>query len=210
MATGSRAGHRGESGARADEGSRNPSARRICSLGDGRDRDCSAAPRAHPLAEAPAHGGRPRRDRGRAEPARLGRSRVVRRALGHDDRDLARVPRRRPGRPDGADDAHRLRLAPDSPVRLSGRRDPVPAGARLLRGRRRAERLPAGEHRHLRDDVPLPHLHPRVDLSGRLRGLARSQDLLHASRVASSTSTSSSPCPARSTSSSATSRATLS
>jgi hypothetical protein len=44
--------------------------------------------------------------------------------------------------------------------------------------RGRAERLPAGEHRQLRDHVHLHHVHPGVSFAGCSR-LARAQDLLH-------------------------------
>ena len=50
---------------------------------------------AHPLEAHCRHRDRHRRLLGGTRPARLGRQRVVQRGLGHDDRDLARLPRRR-------------------------------------------------------------------------------------------------------------------
>ncbi len=58
----------------------------------------------------------------------------------------------------------------------------VRAGRDRLRGRRRDERLPAGEHRHVRDAAHVRGDHPERDVRRRDRGVPRAEDLLHADR----------------------------
>ena len=78
----------------------------------------------------------------------------------------------------------------------------LPAGARDLRHRRRAERLPAGQHRHVRDAAHVRGDHPLRELRRR-RSAARScRRSSSRSRGRSSTSTCSPPCRARSSASS--------
>ena len=79
-------------------------------------------------------------------------------ALGHGHGDLVRLHRPRLPLPGSPDDLHGARLVRDPQLRLPRPGD-VHARARVVRGRRRAEQLPAGEHRHARDaaDVRRDH-----------------------------------------------------
>ena len=56
---------------------------------------------------------------------------------------------------------HRARLVRDPALRVSGRRH-LHAGARRVRHRRRAEQLPAREHRHVRDAADVRRDHRRA------------------------------------------------
>ena len=58
--------------------------------------------------------------------------------------------------------------------------DELQGRARLLRDLGGAERLPAGEHRHLRDAADVHDDHRRRDLLRRARRLRGREDLLHA------------------------------
>ena len=142
-----------------------------------------AAERAEQAPELPAPallGGLDRRDRRRGRPARLGHPRLVLEPLGHDHRDLGRLHRRRRRAQDRPDDADRVRLVLDPPLRLLD--DELQGRARLLRDLGGAERLPPGEHRHLRDAADVHHDHRRRDLLGRARRLRGREDLLHRHR----------------------------
>ena len=65
---------------------------------------------------------------------------------------------------------------------LSGRAAALPPGARGIRGGRRAERVPARQHRDVRDAADVRRDHPRRQLPGRARRDARAEDLLHGRR----------------------------
>ena len=82
-----------------------------------------------------------------------------------------------------ADGADRARLVRDPALRVSRRRD-VHARARGLRDGRGAERLPAREHRHVRDAAHVRRDRARRELPGRARRLRRPEDLLRDHRDA--------------------------
>ena len=123
-----------------------------------------------------------RRGRRRARAARRRRRRVVLGPVGRAHRDRPRLPRRRMVAADGPDHAHGARLVLDPARGVSGRAAALPAGARRLRHRRGAERLPAGQHRHVRDAADVRGDHGGRELRGRPRRDARAEDLLHARR----------------------------
>ena len=79
--------------------------------------------------------------------------------------------------PGAADDADRPRLVRDPALRVPGRRD-VHGRARVVRNRRRAQQLPPGEHRHVRDAAHVPRDRPGCDVPRDPRGLRRPEDLL--------------------------------
>ena len=140
------------------------------------------------------------------DPQSRGRRRLglADRALGHRHRDLARLRRPRLHLPGPPDDADRARLVRDPPLRLSGRRD-VHGRARVVRGRRRAQQLPSGEHRDVRDAAHVRRDRPGCDVPGDPRRATSSRRSSTSSSARSSTSTSSARSRARSTSSSGTS-----
>ena len=78
----------------------------------------------------------------------------------------------------------------------------VPAGARRLRRRRRAERLPAGQHRHVRDVADVRRDHPRREPPRCARRRCWCRRSSSRSPARSSTCTCSRPCRARSSASS--------
>ena len=65
---------------------------------------------------------------------------------------------------------------------LPGRRRPLPRHPRGLRRRCRDERLPAGEHRHVRVAPDVRRADPRLDLRRCSRRDPRAEDLLHLHR----------------------------
>ena len=103
----------------------------------------------------------------------------------------------------GADLLRRPLLLRDPPRRVPGRGVALWPDRRRLRGRRRDERLPAREHRHLRDPA---HVRRRSSRAARSPARSRPTSCRRSSsrsRGRSSTSTCSSASPARSTSASA-------
>src|SRR6266508_1283205 len=100
---------------------------------------------------------------------------VAERSLGRGERGQRRLPRRglraadRPDHPDGG----RLVL---HPARGLCGRAALPASARCVRGGGRAERVPAGEHRHLRDVADVRRDDPGRGLRGRSRRGGRAED----------------------------------
>ena len=76
--------------------------------------------------------------------------------------------------------ADRVRLVLDPALRVPDHE--LQGRARLLRDLGGAERLPAGEHRHLRDAADVHHDHRRRDLLRRARRLRGREDLLHRDR----------------------------
>ena len=133
--------------------------------------------------QEPAHGQDrclDRRARPLARPAQPGRDRrprLAQRALGHGHGDLVRLHRPRLPLPGPADRPDRPRLVRDPALRISARRD-LHAGARVVRGRRRAEQLPAREHRDVRDAAHVRRGRARLHVPGRARRLRRPEDLL--------------------------------
>ena len=102
---------------------------------------------------------------------------LAHRALGHGHGDLVRLHHPRLPLPGPADGPDRSRLVRDPALRISRRRD-VHARARVLCGRGRAEQLPAGEHRHVRDAADVRRGRAGRDVPRRPRRLHRSEDLL--------------------------------
>ena len=107
---------------------------------------------------------------------------MVREPVGRPHGHRVRVPRGRLVAADAADHADGARLVLHPARRLSGRARTVPAGARRLRRRRRAERLPAGQHRHVRDAADVHRDHPRREPARGLGRDAGAEDLLRARR----------------------------
>ena len=118
----------------------------------------------------------------RPRAVRRRRDRLVRERVGRAHGGWVRLPRGRLDAPDVADHADRAGLVLHPARRLSGRAGAVPTGARGVRRRRRAERLPPGQHRHLRDVADVHRDHPRREPPGRAGRDARSEDLLHPRR----------------------------
>src|SRR5437763_11763626 len=104
-------------------------------------------------AQAPAHDAAPHRrardprDRRSRRPPRLGHPELAQPPVGHDQRDLARVPPWRRRAEDAADNGYGVRLVRDPSLRVSD--DALPARARLLCGVGCAQRDPAGETRYV-------------------------------------------------------------
>ncbi len=143
-----------------------------------RDRSFQAASPA--LVADPLVGPARGRDRRGREPARLGHQGLVPPALEHGHDDLGGVADRRDPPDDRADLRDRVRVVLDPPLRLP-RADEVARHPRRLRRVGRAERDPAGQHRHAR----LPdhgHRPARDRLRRRPRRVRRGEDLLHRCR----------------------------
>ena len=124
----------------------------------------------------------------------------LQRPLGLAQRRPDRLHRRRARAPDGADDASPGSRATDPARRLSRTQVAVLADRRRLRGRRGDERLPAGEHRHVRDAAHVHGDDPGATFPGVARRRSSSRRSSSRSPGRSSTSTSSSRCRVRSTS----------
>ena len=106
------------------------------------------------------------------------RPRVAPGPLGPDQGGPGRLHRRRAVLPDGGDDVRRG-LVLRHPQRRLPRRGLAPADRDRLRGRRGDERLPAREHRHVRDAAHVRGDHPRLHVRRGARRLPRAEDLLH-------------------------------
>ena len=134
--------------------------------------------KAAPQGPVVAAGDRRRRRPSRA--ARRRRRRLVLGPLGRADGDRARVPAGRLVAEDDADDADRAGVVLHPPRGLSARAGALPPGAGGVRHRRGAQRLPAGQHRHVRDAADVRGDHARRQLRRGGGRDAGAEDLLHA------------------------------
>ena len=123
--------------------------------------------------------------RGGRRPAPAARRRHRRLAVGRVGRGHRHRPRLPGGgldAPDRADHADRARVVLHPARRLSARAGALPADPGRVRDRRGPQRLPAGQHRHLRDAADVHGDRRGRELRRRARRDARAEDLLHAGR----------------------------